>query len=161
MSIVESLYVPVRHRAAELGCAMPDGIAVLPENFCEAASRLSLSVRAESVTLRNLFEDAGMPLESFFPLGEHTAFGHDHGLAWEASLFVPANLIAHDPDAVTRTMERISAYLADFFKGHPEKRIALVVVAEQDHAGCRKLTYEGGVRDIATLTERILEVARR
>jgi hypothetical protein len=140
---------------------MPEGIAVLPENFCEATSRLSLSVRAESVTLRNLFEDDGTPLESFFSLGEHAAFGHDNGLAWEASLFVPASIVTRDPDAVTRTMTRISAYLADFFKGHPEKRIALVVVAEQSHAGCRKLTYEGGVRDVSTLTERILEAARR
>lgn len=140
---------------------MPEGIAVLPENFCEAQSRLSLVVQAEGVALRNLFEDDGIPLESFFPLGEHATSGHDSGLAWKASLFVPASVTVRDPDAVARTVTRISAHLADSFKGHPEKRIALVIVVEQNGAGCRKLTYEGGARDVSMLTERVLEVARK
>ncbi|HTT98971.1 MAG TPA: hypothetical protein VMF58_13040, partial [Rhizomicrobium sp.] len=141
MSVVETLYAPVRHRAIELGCAMPDGIAVLPENFCESQSRLSLLVQADSIALRNLFEDGGAPLQSFFPLGEHTTSGHGNGLAWTVSLFVPATVTARDPDAVARTISRISAHLADIFKGHPEKRIALVIVVEQNDASCRKLTY--------------------
>ena len=91
MPIVESLYVPVLYRATELGCAMPENIAILPDNFCEANSRLELMVRAESVTLRNLFENASAPLENFFPLGEHIVTGHRDGLAWEACLFVPTS----------------------------------------------------------------------
>ncbi len=162
MSVTESLYVPVRYRAAELGCSIPEGIAILPDNFCEARSRLDLLVRGESVTLRNLFEGVSTQLESFFPLGEHVTFGHDNGLAWEASLFVPADLAAGNPDAVAKAMTLISVYLEDFFKGHPERRIRLTVVVEQKHqADCRKLTYEGGVSDVSALTAHVLEVAGR
>jgi hypothetical protein len=162
MSVTESLYVPVRYRAAELGCTMPAGIAILPDNFCEAKSRLELLVRGESVTLRNVFESASAPLESFFPLGEHVTFGHDNGLAWEASLFVSADLIADDPGAVAKAMTLISAYLADFFKGHPERRIRLVVVVEQKHqADCRRLTYEGDAFGVSALTANVLDVAAR
>ncbi len=160
MSITESLYVPVRYRAMELGCAMPEGIAVLPDNFCEANSRLGLSVRAEAITLRNLFENASSPLESFFPLGEHATFGHEVGLAWEACLFVPGKLVARDSSAVANAVALISAYLSDFFKGHLERQIRLIVVVERKRsADCRKLTYEGRVSGVSLLTARILEAA--
>jgi hypothetical protein len=141
---------------------MPAGIAILPENFCEAKSRLDLLVRGESVTLRNVFESASVSLESFFPLGEHVTFGGDGGPAWDASLFVPSDLVASNSEAVAKAITLISAYLADFFKGHPERRIRLTVVVEQKHqAGCRKLTYEGESSGVSALTARVLEVAGR
>lgn len=162
MAIVESIYVPVRYRATELGCAMPEGIAILPDNFCDANSRLGLIVRAESITLRNLFENASVPLDGFFPVGEHLATGHGDGLAWEACLFVPASAVRRDPDAVANAISLISAYLTDFFKGHHDRRIKLSVVVEEKHQeDCRKLTYEGDVPGLSAMTARILEVANR
>ncbi len=162
MPIVESLYVPVLYRATELGCAMPESIAILPDNFCEANSRLELMVRAESVTLRNLFENASAPLENFFSLGEHIVTGHRDGLSWEACLFVPTSVVRRDSGAIANAIALISAYLMDLFKGRHDPQIKLSVVVEEKHQGdCRKLTYQGDASGVSAMTARILEVANR
>ena len=162
MSIVETLYVRVSDRAMELGCSMPEGIAILPENFCSATSRQAFLVRAETTPLRSLFEDRALPLESFFRAGEHTTFGHDNGICWEASLFVPSAFVEGRPDAVPTALLLISNHLVEFFKGHAGRKVALAFVVERKSDGmCRKLTYEGDAAGIVALADHVREVARR
>ena len=162
MSIVETLYAPVADRACELGCQMPEGIAILPENFCSAASRQALLVRAETTPLRFLFEDRSFPLESFFRAGEHTTFGHDSGISWEVSLFVPSAFVERRPDAVPAALQLISNHLVEFFKGHAGRKVTLSFVVERkSDRMCRKLTYEGDAAGIVALAHHVHEVARR
>jgi len=76
-------HVHVRERAGQLGCLVPDSIAIMPENFFSASSRHAFQIRTESVTLRALFEDSGCPLGTFVPVGEHATFCHDRTAHWE------------------------------------------------------------------------------
>ena len=162
MSVVESLYVRVADRACELGCSMPGGIAILPENFCSATSRQALLVRAETAALRSLFEDRDLPLESFFRAGEHATFGHDNGMSWEASLFVPSAFVERRPDAVPAALMLISNHLREFFKSSAGRKVSLVFVVERRSDGmCRKLTYEGDAAGIVALADHVHEIARR
>jgi len=162
LSIVETLYVRVADRACELGCQMPEGIAILPENFCSATSRQSLLVRAETAALRPLFEDRELSLESFFRAGEHAAFGHDNGASWEASLFVSAAFVERRPDAVPTALWLISNHLMEFVKGHAGRTISLAFVVERKSDGmCRRLAYEGSSAGLMSLADRVLEVVWR
>ena len=162
MPIVETSYARVVDRACELGCPVPEGIAVLPENFCSASSRQSLLVRAEIAALRSLFEERDLALASFFRAGERTTFGHDSAVSWEASLFVPAAFVERRPDAVPTALWLISNHLAEFFKGRAGGTISLTFVVERkSDRVCRRLAYEGNPAGLMSLADRVLEVAWR
>jgi hypothetical protein len=45
MALSESEYIRVAERASKLGCRLPTGLAVMPENFDTAAARQDLVVR--------------------------------------------------------------------------------------------------------------------
>ena len=47
MKVSEADYICISDRAAELGCHMPAGLAIMPENFDTAAKRRQLIVRGE------------------------------------------------------------------------------------------------------------------
>jgi hypothetical protein len=132
----------------------------MPENFMMAPSRLELLVRAESATLRELFESTKTPLGSFFPLGEHPTFGHDNNLNWEASLFISADVTRSDPSAVTMALTRITEHLSTFFRGHAGKKVRLSLVVERGRdRSCRKLTYEGEAGGLLALAEGVRKIA--
>jgi hypothetical protein len=156
VAILESEYVHVADRAAELGCAMPDGLALMPDNFHIAPSRHDLVVRAEGVALRALFEQSAIPLGSFYRAGEHPVFGHDGNLHWEAGLFVSA---AHGHTAA-QALTLIAGHLDDFFKGRRDRQVGLALVVERRRdRTCRKLTYRGDTAGLAELAHRARQVA--
>jgi hypothetical protein len=156
VAILESEYVHVADRAAELGCAMPDGLALMPDNFHVAQSRHDLVVRAEGVALRALFERSMVPLGSFFRPGERPVFGHDGDLDWEAGLFVSAR----HGDAAATALVLISGHLEAFFLGRRRNHVGLALVVERRRDGtCRKLTYRGDAAGLAALASRARQVA--
>jgi hypothetical protein len=159
MSVMESLFVCVRDRVAELDCSMPDSVAIMPDNFCTTASRQDLRVRAEGIALRNLLEKTEVPVESFFLTGEHIIRGQDGGLDWESSLFISSDLLSRNPNAVPAMLATLSNYLNGSFKGHPNKQISLVLVVERNSdKSCRKLTYDGGIAGLSGLAEHVRRV---
>lgn len=158
--IAESEYINVGNRASELGCHVPDSLAIMPENFHSAHSRNELVVRAESATLRELFDGNGTPLGSFFPLGEHPTFGHDPDISWEAALFVPAGIHRTAPHAVTQAMVTISNHLKGFFGGRAAKPVRLRIVVERKaNRSCKKLVYTGDAAGIAALAGAVSSAA--
>jgi hypothetical protein len=154
--LFETTDVHVRERAAQLGCLVPDAIAIMPENFFSAPSRHEFRVRTESVTRRALFEDGGCPLGSFVPVGEHAVFCHDSVAHWEASLFVPGS----KRPAINTALALISRHLAEFFRGPSAVTVRLSLVVELFADGlCWKFTYSGSVAGIMSFAERIREAA--
>jgi hypothetical protein len=160
MQIVETEYLSVRDRVAELGCRLPE-IALLPENFLDAHSWQELRVRGEGVALHAVFENANMPLGSFSPMVEHVAFGRDRALDWEAGLFLSSNLVAREPGLAATALSLIAGHLDDYFKGHGGRKAGLTLVVERrDDHGCRKLVYEGAPAALRTLAERATKIAQ-
>jgi hypothetical protein len=47
MPVSEKEYICVADRAAELGCHVPTGLAIMPKNFDTAATRQEFIVRGE------------------------------------------------------------------------------------------------------------------
>src|ERR1700675_2158934 len=113
MTVSERDYIRIADRAAELGCHMPTGFAIMPENFDTAATRRELVVRGEGSTIRKLFRNNQLHLDEFLPSGERPGFVHNKSHDWAAFIFISGALLSSDPSAVSVALEIISIYLAD------------------------------------------------
>lgn len=150
-SIVEQDFVSVSERAAQIGCTLPE-IAIMPENFAVARSRLELRVRREAVALRSILENASFPLGSFCPLAERATFGEENFAHWEACLFISSSLLKREPYVVAVALGIIRDHLSDYFDNEPERtaRLSLVVERKSDRA-CKKLVYDGDITGLRSL----------
>src|SRR5580658_9185981 len=101
MTVSEAEYICVADRATALGCSMPTGWAIMPENFDTAATRRDLIVRGEGSTIRTLFRNNQLPLDDFLPNGERPRFIHNKSHDWAAFIFVSGALISSNPSAVS------------------------------------------------------------
>jgi hypothetical protein len=160
MTVNVADYIRVADRAADLGCDMPTGFAIMPENFETAATRRELVVRGEGSTLRKLLRDGQLPIQDFLPSGERPGFIHNKSHDWAAFIFISAALLSTDPSAVTVALGIISNYLADMFKGTPDKKIKLdIAVERKGDRVSKKLTYEGDAVGLASIADTILRIA--
>ncbi len=64
MPVTETGYLCVADRVAELGLHVPNGFAILPDNFAQAASSTDFRLRAEAAAVRSLFWGRQLPLEN-------------------------------------------------------------------------------------------------
>lgn len=159
MPITEIEYIRVSDRAAEIGCPVPE-IAIMPENFEVAHSQRELRVKRQGLALRSILEHANFPLGSFCASAEHTSFGDEDLVHWEASLFVSAALLAREPYAVAVALSIVRDHLADYFSSQPERIVRLTLVVERKSTRtCRKLIYEGDAAGLRLLAKRACEIA--
>lgn len=159
MTITESEYLSVADRAAELGCPMPTGFAVMPQNFDTATSRNKLLFRSEAATIRKLFRLSATPFENFLPGDERVPSIHNKSFDWAPLLFVSAALMSSDPNAISVALGVISNYLTDFFRGihNPKVKLNVVVERKKDRT-CKKLSYEGDVAGLLSLVDAIRKI---
>ena len=160
MTVSETEFIHIADRAAELGCHLPTGLAIMPENFETAATRQELIVRGESSTIRTLFRNNQLPLDDFLPSGKRPGFVHNKSHDWAAFIFISAALLGSDPSAVSVALGVISNYLTDIFRGTPDKKIKLdIAVERKGDRVCKKLTYEGDAAGLAEISDTILRIA--
>ena len=161
MAISDKEFIRIADRVAELGCRMPTGFAVMPENFDTVSSRQELVVRGEGSTIRTLFRNAQLPLGDFLPNGEKLKFVHNKSHDWAAFIFVSGALLANDPSTVSVALGVISSYLTDIFKGTPDRKIKLdIAVERKGNQVSKKLTYEGDAAGLANIAELNFENCR-
>lgn len=60
MPITIKDHINVNERALELGCNIPNGISILPRNFCTAKLRSELVYESSVSDIRTLFREAGI-----------------------------------------------------------------------------------------------------
>jgi len=160
MPVTQEDYICVADRVGKLGCHMPEGLAVMPENFDTAATRQEFVVRGEGSTIRTLLRNKQLLLDDFLPSGERPRFIHNKSHDWAAFIFISAALISNDPSTVPIALGVISNYLTDMFKGTPDKKIKLNIAVERKGNGvCKKLTYEGDTTGLAEIADTILRIA--
>jgi hypothetical protein len=159
MTVSTADYIRIADRAAELGCNMPTGFAIMPENLDTAATRGGLIIRGEGSTIRKLLKNRQLPVQDFLPSGERPGFVHNKSHDWAAFIFISAALLSNDPSAVSVALSVISNYLTDMFKGTPDKKIKLYIAVERkgDYV-CKKLTYEGDAAGLAEIADAILRI---
>lgn len=157
MTITE--YVRVADRASELGCPIPTGIAILPENFTTAATRQDLLFGSEAATIRKLLKNNDLPLNDLLAAPERVASIHNKHFDWAPLLFISAALLTNNAHAVSVALGVIANYATDFFKGLPGNKVKLNLVIEKRDGSCKKLTYEGNAAGLASLPEIIRRVS--
>jgi hypothetical protein len=160
MTVSEVEYICISDRVVELGCHMPAGLAIMPENFDTAATRQQLIVRGEGSTIRTLFRNNQLPLEDFLPSGERPGFIHNKSHDWAVFIFVSGALLSSEPSAVTVALGIISNYLTDIFRGTPDKKIKLdIAIERKGNSISKKLTYEGDPAGLKEIADAILRIA--
>jgi hypothetical protein len=160
MSISQEDYIRVVDRVAQLGCQMPTGIALMPENFDSATVREALVVRGEASTIRKLLRMNQLPVDDFMPDGEKSGFIHNKSHDWAAFIFVSAALLSSNPNAVSVALGVVSNYLTEMFKGLPDRKIKLdIVVERKGDRVCKKLTYEGSAPGLSEIAETIYRIS--
>ena len=132
MSITISDYPNVTERAAALGLTRPTGIAILPVNFDSAKGQEELLQRSEAATVKSLLRQSNLQPDNLLP--RPNAIGHiqNNGFEWVGpTIFVSASLFSSNPSIVAISINVLSNYLTDFFKGiSGTKRVKLEIVME-------------------------------
>ena len=163
MTLVVSDYPSVVERAAAMGCDVPIGLAILPENFDRAEEPSDLIYAATSATVRTLLRINQISLVLVRPnsvdrLKQVSLKSAD----WLGpTLFISAAMMSDNGNAVSVALGMISNYLTDFFRGRgtkPEVRLSFVV-EHTPNRHYKHLRYEGPVEGIPSLADAIRAVS--
>lgn len=154
-------YLDVKKRAQEIGCNVPETLAILPRNFENARTKEDLVYESSTLTVRKLWEQNKItetPLEKH---GERFLLLAEHGLEWIGpTIFVTAMLLSQNPSLVTIALNVISNYLTDWFRGVVKERqkVRINFIVETKNGDCKKLEYEGELEGLKSLPQVIKTV---
>lgn len=155
-------YINVHQRAVDLGCVVPQSIALLPINFDSAQARTDFLQPSEAATVRTLFRNNNLPIEELLPVSEHAPYIQNNSFEWIApTLFISSALMTQNQVAVEVALHVLASYIKDFFKGITgTKTVKLTIVVEKKgDRSCKKIDYEGDVAGMDTLPEIIKHIA--
>ena len=154
-------YIDVKKKAQELGCNVPNSIALLPRNFETAKSKDELIHESTTPTVRTLWRQNAItesllekPMEKF-PVVDEKEF------EWiSPTIFIPAMLISQNPHLITVALNVISSYLADWFKGilRINRKVKLSIITETKSGSNKRIEYEGTEDGLKNLPKVIREV---
>ncbi len=151
--MIES-FVDVRARAAQLGCEVPEGLALLPGNFESAEARQDLVHDASGLTVRALWRSQGLEETRLEPGDElWPATQKDAGEWLGPTIFIGTALWSENPEAINVALGVVANYVTDLFRGTPrdQHRATLNIVLESESGETQKLQYSGppeGIRDL-------------
>lgn len=152
----------VADRAAALGCAVPEGLALLPLNFETAESAAEFLYDSPAATVRTLFRTNQIPLQDILPQGtprRHLSYKNADWIG--PTLFVGAALLSDNGNLLSLALGVISNYLTDFFRGMgkpPAIKMDFVIEQTPDKT-CKRLKFEGTPEGLAALPETIRAMA--
>jgi len=155
-------YISVQQRAVDLGCMVPQGIALLPVNFDSATARTDFLQLSEAATVRTLFRNNSLPIEELLPASERAPYIQNNAFEWVApTLFISSALLTQNQVAAEVALHVLASYIKDFFKGMTgTKTVKLdIVVEKKGDRSCKKISYEGDVAGIDTLSDVIRQIA--
>lgn len=159
MPVTETGYLCVADRVAELGLHVPDGFAILPDNFAQAASSTDFRLRAEAVTVRALFQGCRLSLENF-TRGAELGPTEKADDSWKIMLFAPAGATKRDAPALGIALQAMSDHLKGLPGKSPRKSISFSLVVERgSDRMCRKLTCEDDISGFASLAVKATRIA--
>jgi hypothetical protein len=147
-------FVDVRARAAELACAVPEGLALLPTNFEAATRRDDLVHDASGMSVRAIWRAEGVEETRLEPEGETWPARQKDAAEWIGPIiFVGASLWSQNPVAVNVALGVVANYVPR------ERRSArLSVVVESESGATRRVDYHGPPEGIAELPDVIREL---
>jgi len=160
MIIEQFDFVNVEGKAKALGCNIPTGLALLPNNFETAHSKDELLYAPTVVSIRILFRCNGItetPLElegetyPMYPMLPKKFISEWIGPIIFASRVSPG----HDSFGLSKALDIVAFDVTEFFRGYQgesESRAKLDVVVEMKSKIYKRIHYEGppyGIREYA------------
>ena len=159
MAVTETGYLCVADRVAELGLHVPNGFAILPDNFAQAMSGRDFRLRAEAIAVRALFQSCQLPLENF-TRGDELGLAERADDGWRITLFAPAGAMKREASALGGALQAISDHLKGLPPKSPRRTVSLSLVVERSSDRmCRKLTCEDDVSGFAALAVKATTIA--
>lgn len=170
--IVVNSYIPVSERASQLGCLVPQGLAVIPRNFTSAERREDLFYETSVSILRDLMKLGGVPESLFEPDGEkfplrdappEESASITDVFPWQwPSLYAHAAFLAQNESLVAGALDAVSDFLVHWFKRSPEQErsVKMALVIEKADGTCRQIQYDGPASSLGALMTIVREVGR-
>jgi hypothetical protein len=147
-------YLSVADRMAALGCQMPNGLAILPDNFGTANSPDDFVYAATATTVRTLLRNHSIPCERLTPSGERPKYASYKNAEWVGPVFYISWSLLTDSGAPWLAMlEVMKDYLTGYFRGRPAPttvKLRYIVETEPGHT-YKELDYEGSIEGMDKL----------
>ena len=139
-------YVDVKKQAAKLRHTIPHGLVLLPSSFKSAQTTNDLVYAASTDTVKKLLVQVGVPAAKLEKDGQEYPHTVQHALEWIGSVILfSAAAVSQNPEIVSITLNVISNYLTDWFRGVPKenRRASLTIVKETKDGDYKSLDYSG------------------
>lgn len=139
-------YVNVEEKSAQLDCNVPTSISLLPRNFKDATSKTELIHEGTTATIRKLFAQNDIKETQLEKDGEKYPQVVEHAFEWVGpTILITSSVIIQNPHLITITLNVISNYLTDFFKGIPNNQTnaKLSIVVKNKSGNYKKIKYNG------------------
>jgi hypothetical protein len=159
MSIEVRDYLAVSTKLTQLGIKPPAGFAILPSNLDGAQSTAELCQHAESETVKKLFRANNIAYSELFDADKQPAYLQQYGFEWFGpTLFITTAALSQDPTLLNVSLNIISNYLYDFFKGAKDGTASLDVIFEKPDGSCKKVNYKGPPEGLASVADVLREL---
>jgi hypothetical protein len=155
-------YPSVIDRMASLGCRMPAGLAILPDNFDTARAPDDFVFAATATTVRTLLRNHSIPCEFIAPSGEKPKYVSYKNAEWVGPVFyISWSLLTENGAPWLAMLEVIKDYLAGYFRGRPAQGIVKFsyIVETKPGRTYKKLDYEGSIEGMDKLPATLQAVA--
>lgn len=155
-------YLSVADRMETLGCQMPGGLVILPDNFGTASMPDDFVYAATATTVRTLFRNHGIPCDGLTPPGQRPKYASYKNAEWVGPVFyISWSLLTESGAPWLATLEVMKDYLTGYFRGRPAPTIIKLTYIVETTPGrtYKKLDYEGNIEGMDKLPATLRAVA--
>jgi hypothetical protein len=144
--------IEINEKLTELNLALPSGLTFFPENF-EAAKTSDDFVFTESIIdITKVFKSKSIEINQLG--GDANKLRSRKNADWYApAIFFSLHLITENPTIVSISLNVLSNYITDFFKGSfGEKKVKLdIYVEKKGKKKIKKISYNGSIEGLKEL----------
>jgi hypothetical protein len=154
MNIQASNYIDVEEKATELGLNIPTGLAILPRNFDTAEATDELIHESTAPTIRSLWRQEGVAETRLEKEGMKIPQGSRKSWEWVGPIiYISQSMLTNA--AIPITINMISSYLYDLWKGHHhDAEVTVEFVVERTHNSkqgktreYKRITFKGSPKE--------------
>jgi hypothetical protein len=155
-------YPSVADRVAALGCQMPSGLAILPDNFVTASSPDDFVYADTATTIRTLLRNHSIPCEGVVSSGERPKYSSHKNAEWVGPVsYISWSLLTDSGAQWLAALEVMKDYLTEYFRGRPAPttiKLRYIVETTPGHT-YKMLDYEGNIEGMDKLPAVLRAVA--
>jgi hypothetical protein len=144
--------IDLNEKLTELNLVLPSGLTFIPENFDSAKTTDDFIFTESLADITKVFRSKSIEIK---PLGgDSNRLRSRKNADWYGpALFFSLTLITENPTIVSVSLNVLSNYITDFFKGSfGEKKVKLdIYVEKKGRKKLKKISYSGSVEGLKEL----------